>query len=397
MTKKTATTTPEFEQYRQEMIAKRQRFGDKKIHFPDVVSFDQLFDGSGFDKKLVKPSGHPDISTFCWVSYIQGYEGPRPSSFYATPNKSLVEWIAHEMMYSCGIHFKIILYDDGTALLTAEYDQILGSRWLALIKTETVPAIKPEDAPEQQQVPNEMLAVLSQCLIDGNLLKLPCQLDRKLYTKIDALLKDLGGKWNRKAGGHVFEEDPSELIDNIIVTGRTTKPEKFGFFPTPKPLAMDVVDKANIRPGMRILEPSAGDAGLADIIKEKSDQIFCCELQEKNVALLKDKGYQVVQGDFLDLGIGYEAFDRVVMNPPFEKQADIKHVLHAWNFLKPGGRLVAIMSSSVNFRQDKRATEFREFVDQFEGEITANPDGSFKSSGTAVNTVTLVIDKPAAA
>ena len=29
-------------------------------------------------------------------------------------------------------------------------------------------------------------------------------------------------------------------------------------------------------------------------------------------------------------------FDAVVMNPPFEKQADIDHVLHAYKMLKPG-------------------------------------------------------------
>lgn len=61
---------------------------------------------------------------------------------------------------------------------------------------------------------------------------------------------------------------------------------------------------------------------------------------------------------------------------------------------KPGGRLTSIMSASALFRQDRKATEFRDFVELYSGEITENPEGSFKSSGTGVNTVTLVMDKP---
>jgi 16S rRNA G1207 methylase RsmC len=81
------------------------------------------------------------------------------------------------------------------------------------------------------------------------------------------------------------------------------------------------------------------------------------------------------------------------MNPPFSKGQDIQHVTHALGFLKPGGRLVAIMGAGVTFRQDKRATEFRELVQAMGGTIARLPEGSFKSSGTMVNTVIVVIDK----
>jgi hypothetical protein len=50
------------------------------------------------------------------------------------------------------------------------------------------------------------------------------------------------------------------------------------------------------------------------------------------------------------------------MNLPFAKQDDIRHVLHALKFLKPGGHLVAIMSASTMFRANKLATDFRELV-----------------------------------
>jgi hypothetical protein len=85
--------------------------------------------------------------------------------------------------------------------------------------------------------------------------------------------------------------------------------------------------------------------------------------------------------------------DVVLMNPPFSKGQDVKHVTHALGFLKPGGRLVAIMGAGVTFRQDKRTNEFRELVQAMGGTIERLPEGSFKSSGTMVNTVIVVIDK----
>jgi 16S rRNA G1207 methylase RsmC len=91
------------------------------------------------------------------------------------------------------------------------------------------------------------------------------------------------------------------------------------------------------------------------------------------------------QADFL--GIQPDAsYDRVVMNPPFAGQDDIRHVMHAFSFLKPNGRLVAIMSAGVLFRANKLTTAFRDLVADNSGAIEPLPDGSFRSSGTAVNT-----------
>ena len=39
------------------------------------------------------------------------------------------------------------------------------------------------------------------------------------------------------------------------------------FFPTPKSVASDMVQKADIQPGMTVLEPSAGNGNIADAIK----------------------------------------------------------------------------------------------------------------------------------
>ena len=69
--------------------------------------------------------------------------------------------------------------------------------------------------------------------------------------------------------------------------------------------------------------------------------------------------------------------------------------MHALTFLRPGGRLVAVMSAGVRFRQDARSTSFRALLHDLPAEIHDLPDGSFLASGTAVQTVIVTIDKPA--
>ena len=81
------------------------------------------------------------------------------------------------------------------------------------------------------------------------------------------------------------------------------------------------------------------------------------------------------------------------MNPPFENLQDIDHVLHAFKFLKPGGRLVAVMSPGPFFRKDRKCQDFREWFDSLGGEAVDLPEGSFKESGSGINTKLVVIDK----
>lgn len=247
--------------------------------------------------------------------------------------------------------------------------------------------------PENPKVSRDALVILSQVNIEGNLLKLTCGKleDKKLYKQVDDILQKLGGKWNRSKGGHVFKEDPTEALETVLLTGVVKKPERFGYFPTPRPLAQHVVSLADIQPGMTVLEPSAGQGGLADVITSiEREAIHCLELQAENAAVLQSKGYRVDTVDFMTVN-PKPCFDRVVMNPPFERQQDIHHVLHALKFLKPGGKLVSIMSAGFTFRDDRRSCQFRQLVEEC-GYWEDNPDGSFKPSGTNVNTVTVVIE-----
>lgn len=243
------------------------------------------------------------------------------------------------------------------------------------------------------KVENDVLAVLSRATIDGPKLILTGQLDRKLYDRTNKVLEAAGGKWDRKAKAHVFTSDASERVEQIILTGDIVVPkDDFEYFPTPPAVVARVLELADIERGMRVLEPSAGQGALAVPAAIAGCEVDCFELMPLNFAILsKDDRLGIIQpGDFLKATPRAE-YDRVIMNPPFSRQADIKHVLHALQFLRPGGLLVSVMAASVGFRENKLTTDFRALIAARGGSIEALPAGSFKASGTMVNTVLVTI------
>lgn len=248
---------------------------------------------------------------------------------------------------------------------------------------------------KEREIPVEVLDVLAACRVEDTSLYLPeGQLDRQLYTSVNRVLEALGGKWDRQSKAHRFEIDPSDALADVISTGSYTHPDDMGWFPTPEPLAQDVVGLADLRPGMEVLEPSAGRGALAAIIAETVDQddVICVELDAGRAAYLVELGYPTICCDFLTWQPA-KPFERIVMNPPFARKSDIDHVMHAWSMLAPGGRLVAIMSKGTDFRQDRKSQAFRDLVTTHGG-VVDNHEDAFKSSGTGVRTITVVLDKP---
>lgn len=239
-------------------------------------------------------------------------------------------------------------------------------------------------------IDDSVLSVLSAGRCDGFRFYLPAtQLDRKLYEATNKVLDALGGKWNRSAKAHVFAEPCESRIESAIETGEYTRPADMGWFPTPAPLAERIVAMAGISPGMLVLEPSAGEGAIVHAASLLHARTFAFEIEPSRADKVERIwGATVTVGDFLAQPVT-PIFDRVVMNPPFAKRADIHHVLHAFQFLKPGGRLVAIMSGGVAFREDRLTQAFRERCDTIE----ALPDDSFKQSGTNVRTVVVTMER----
>lgn len=178
-----------------------------------------------------------------------------------------------------------------------------------------------------------------------------------------------------------------------------------GFFPTPRPLIDRMLDAAQIRPGMRVLEPSAGKGDILDAIREREPQAesYGIESHPELAELNKLKGHNIQHRDFLSVPTGERSIgqgrpERIVMNPPFEGGADATHVQHAYDLLAPGGRLVAIMSEGPFQRQSVKDQQFRKWLESVGGEHESNPEGSFSGSDafrkTGVRTRLVTIDKP---
>lgn len=169
-----------------------------------------------------------------------------------------------------------------------------------------------------------------------------------------------------------------------------------GFFPTPKSIVQKMLSEAEIKPDEKVLEPSAGKGNIADEIKENypDNTLDVVEWNTSLNDLLNEKGHNVVGNDFLQTS---GVYDKIVMNPPFEKGQDIDHVKHAYDLLSDGGRVVAVMSEGSFSRNDKKAVDFRNWLDRVGGYSEKLPEGSFKQSerSTGVNTRMVVIDKNA--
>ena len=189
------------------------------------------------------------------------------------------------------------------------------------------------------------------------------------------------------------EEQRAREIKDLENKFRRTKIE--GFFPTPRPLVNRMLELAGIEENDTILEPSAGLGHIADIIAEfhPDNELLTIEQYDDLAEVLEKKEHQVLNADFLEHKGRY---DKIIMNPPFERLADIDHVRHAYSLLKPGGRLVAIMAANKGEGASrKKVREFREWLDEIGAYVENNPEGAFKSGfrPTGVRTITVAIDK----
>jgi predicted RNA methylase len=236
----------------------------------------------------------------------------------------------------------------------------------------------------------EVKDVLSRSVINGNVLVLPeGQLDRKLYEAVNKALTSAGGKWKR-GQGHIFPSDAAPKLAAMLGSGVSVDEKKRdqSFF-TPLDLAEEVVDIADVR-GCDVLEPSAGRGALVTACLDAgAARVFAIEKNKEYAQDLESAAAMYSGYDFLELTElwGGRLFNRVVMNPPFTKNQDIKHVNHALTFLAPGGILVAIMLDN----QTRKS--FQEIVAKYDTEIIEVERGAFKESGTMIPTIIVKIQK----
>ena len=247
------------------------------------------------------------------------------------------------------------------------------------------------------RIPPDVLSALTERTeTTGNRLILTGpRMNARLYQKVDEVLEAVGGRWTKNQGAHLFPVAATDALAPVLASGEvTTLREKLTqaqYFPTPAPVVERLVDLAGIKPGMTVLEPSAGSGAIAAAAAACGATVDCVERDPGYAAVLTDAGFahQVKVADFLTVP-PVPAYDRVVMNPPFTRGTDMQHVEHALRFLLPGGLLVAVMSWAVTYRS-ARTAPFRALVEARGGTVEPVAHRAFAESGTDVDTVIVTI------
>lgn len=215
---------------------------------------------------------------------------------------------------------------------------------------------------------------------------------------------DLVKKVNQLLGiyyGEVLPDaaEPSDEPEDYKV--RSTEVSKdLQFYATPTAVCDRILENLFIRPGARVLEPSAGEGALARAILRDTPEaeLDVVEIHPGRAQSLKQiRGIKSVQqSNFLKME-PRAIYDVVVMNPPFYRTHWMDHVRHAFEFLAPGGKLLAILPASAEFKEDKMHQSFHKWVKSLTGPYDrpwwSLPAGSFASSGTNINTVVLRLER----
>lgn len=245
---------------------------------------------------------------------------------------------------------------------------------------------------------------------DGRLGVIAGTLDRKLYERVNKALTAMGGAWNRKAGGHIFDSDPRPLVEGLLETGSLTV-ARDGFFETPPAVIRRMLELAPLpNYSTIVLEPSAGKGAilraLLTLPQAKWSMFHACEkdAQRRQYLVENFPGVDMVEEDFLEYhlprhsedGTPIFTYQRIYMNPPFEEGQDVTHVRHAYDLLQPDryndpAVLVSVMGEHAFFAGDRQSAEFRLWLEMVGGESEPLPANSFRESGTSVNARLVVI------
>ncbi len=145
-----------------------------------------------------------------------------------------------------------------------------------------------------------------------------------------------------------------------VQTRRDQRQIDFQQFSTPPAEAFLVVHAAALRPGMRVLEPSAGTGNIAAIARLLGAHVETNEIDPRRRELLRLQGFEPTAFDAerLDNLLPLErTYDAVVMNPPFSATGGrvkghntafgARHIEQALLRLKPGGRLAALVGTGM--------------------------------------------------
>lgn len=239
--------------------------------------------------------------------------------------------------------------------------------------------------------------ILRHCTLENNVLKLPqVQFNKKSYAEAKKWIEEAGGSWmGGKVQGFTFPFN-AERVFNILHEGkRCNLQQDFQFFATPPEVADWLVMLAGgVHDDEKVLEPSAGTGAIIDAIHRSCPDVIvdCYELMPENKEILSKKdNIRILGDDFTKCDIAQ--YDKIIANPPFSKNQDIRHVRRMYECLNPGGVLAAITGPHWEFGSESECNDFRQWLEDNGGKKFEIEEGTFKESGTGTKTIAIVINK----
>ncbi|WBU58589.1 DUF4942 domain-containing protein [Paracoccus sediminicola] len=217
--------------------------------------------------------------------------------------------------------------------------------------------------------------------------------DEALLRKVNRVLADYYGEVLPDAAG--AEAQPADFRPGTALA------KDLAFYPTPAEVVDYLLDGLRIEPSEKVLEPSAGIGALVRPLLAQGANVDAIEVHPDRAEVLRGIAHPALSvkcANFLKLP-ARPIYDCVVMNPPFYHTTWADHVRHAFDFLKPGGELRAILPASAEVGSTAKHERFRAWAESHaprgwrRGLWRDLPAESFASVGVRINTVVLTLTK----
>lgn len=140
----------------------------------------------------------------------------------------------------------------------------------------------------------------------------------------------------------------------MSATNRGTEREKYDFYATPIDVVINFLNNFDLPKG-NVLEPSAGNGNIVNIIKHKypNNPITSCEIREEEYDNLIQYSNEVIIDDFLTHQFSNK-YKIIIGNPPFNLALDF--VTKSLGMLDDDGMLIFLLRTA--FLESKARYEF---------------------------------------
>jgi len=216
--------------------------------------------------------------------------------------------------------------------------------------------------------------------------------DPELVTKANLVLADY-------YGDVLPDGVDADVSHEDLGTNCTALAKDLSYYWTPTNVITRLLDGCSLS-GARVLEPSAGTGHIVRELLLQGAIVDAVEVHPERVRALSKAsgptGLKVHACNFLTRQ-PEPIYDYVIMNPPFYGTHWMKHIRHAFEFLKPRGTLRAVVPIGAELNEGKEHVAFRKWANQHNdcwgGLFTDLPPESFAESGTRINTLLLTLRK----